>query len=163
MRNVINSNITATSKLQNDNIQLIDWVSSVYGIYWGVWLGFFLDKMANSKPNGLLVLSSIFLNKDLENYSLVLICSFSILVVSYTFFLVKWMWSVRTLSINSRVSSAINKNKPTIILLILTSGMIILLGKIYSLNVIWIGAGIWATAGWITVIIFVLFSDRRSW
>jgi hypothetical protein len=144
-----------------DNAVLIDWASAIYGIFWGVWLGFFADKLITTcSPQAL---SPIFPQGILSVIYATMLVALSILISVYSYFLVKWLWSMRLILPNATYLEVFAKLRKALIFWLFTMLGIWFLSSVCSIGWQWAWIGLWSTAGWLVTISFIVLADKEGW
>lgn len=158
-RNSRTSNTSAENYSQ-DNTILIEWVSAIYGIFWGVWLGFFTDKLVTScSINPLINIPEIIVSIV---YSTAIV-SLTILITVYSFYLVKWLWMMRTIVPKTDYRTVLSKLGKAAVFLICSVIPISGLSFLCSIGWQWLWMGVWATTGWLFVVSLIVMADRKGW
>jgi hypothetical protein len=139
-----------SKKIIEANTVLFEWSSAFFGIYWGVWQGFFVEQISLNEISS----DYIYL------YPWVLV-GYGILIVVQTYYFVKNMWAMRKISTREEIAELIPRFKNFLIYLIFTSIAIVLLGWLFDISILWVGMGITASVGWSLVILFMALSDWR--
>lgn len=137
----------------SDTRTLIEWTSSIYAIFWSIWLGLYVDKLSTFAPINLIP----------TNWISPIAIGFFLIVLLYTYHLVKWLWLMGTVNPDSPVKVAIKLQGKAFFLVILIMAAIHGLGTIYKVPFIWTGLGYLSTIGWPVSIITIVCSDRRRW
>jgi hypothetical protein len=145
----------ATNQNTADNSVLIEWTSSVYGIFVGVWLGFFVEQLVENR--------GVFLIKALSEYYFTFIVGYSILFSVHTFYMVRWLWIMRGFSPDGSFSEALAKFKAGRKFAVSNLVALLLVGYLFSVKVLWVYMGVWAIFGWLLVVGAVVSADRRDW
>ena len=138
-----------------DNHTLIEWISTIYGIYFGIWLGFFVEQLISQQTK--VEVQFPFFSTDL------VALGFSIIISVYTYYFVRFMWKIKDVSPSQRFSTVAKRFVSAPILVLVTDCAILFIGYLFKINRIWIGMGIWATLGWVILLGVIVLSDRRGW
>jgi hypothetical protein len=132
------------------NKSLIDWTSSLFGLFWGVWWGVFLGVLL-SNP---IVATGGY---SLLDTNVLLVCS-AILIALFVYFYVRWLWAIR--AIQSRTYTRTTKRRflHALIIWICFSGVAWQLGAIHQAPIGIVIYGIVLTICWMLLNIAVLTS-----
>jgi hypothetical protein len=143
------------------NTTLIAWTSAIYGIFWGVWLGLFTERLTQERCTPRLLAELPEGPASILYYASVV--GFTILVAAYTYHLVKWLWLMRSTGPNARFASVFRKLGNGILLAMLTVAGVFLLSV--SCNVPWPLAwlGAWSTAAWTCIVAAVTLANKGGW
>jgi hypothetical protein len=144
-----------------DNTRLIEWATEVYGIFWGIWVGFSIDRIVAGSETPLrdYVWSGI----ALPYLPLGLSMGLSLLASLYSFFLIKWLWCMRFIQPNTGYREVFAKLGKAVYFWILVVIALILVQVFCSIGWQWVWMGIWSTLGWIAMVGVLVLIDRRSW
>lgn len=135
-----------------DSTLLIDWISSIYGVFWGIWLGFFVEQLGKN------TISEIIPKKIAS----VIPIGFSLLLILFIYNFIKWVWLMRYIGDKSKGYEIFLGIKKCPLFIITVVG-IYFFGYLYNIDMIWRNMGAWATIAWPFVIIISLISDKRGW
>jgi hypothetical protein len=91
------------------NVVIIEWTFGVFTIFWGVWWGFFIDKVVQTKAYP----GEIF---DIPVNLPSLLFVSAVLVALFTFYTVEWMWAIRSISARSPARRVLSQLKMPAIL-----------------------------------------------
>lgn len=147
--------MTGNSNNKADTPMLIEWISTIYGIYFGIWLGFFVEQLFIKQA--IVQIQIPFFSVDLVNIG------FSIIIGVYTYYFVKYMWRIRNVTPTQQFRTVVKRFVGAPILVLVTDLAIFFIGYIFKIDKIWTGMGIWATISWVLVLGFAVLSDRRGW
>jgi len=129
---------------------LIEWISGIFGIFWGVWWGVFLTAMIE-KP----------ITSD-NPYSLldtdVILCCSAVIIALFVFFYVHWLWSLRRVSSRTYTRTTGKKLLPALIFWFCFSTVAWLLGNLHSLPLSIVIYGIVLTLFWMLLDVAILVS-----
>jgi hypothetical protein len=136
------------------NLSVLDWTTSVFGLFWGVWWAFFVDRSLENAPNQ----STIF-GWPVPTTWLWLMSA--ILVGLFTYFYVAWMWSARKLGPESKIKDV----RPQITRLFLICIAFVVAMKLLSMKMGFLGAqadyGIALTVVWFVLILVQAFGPQE--
>ncbi len=145
------------------NTVLIEWTSAIYGIFWGVWLGFFSEQLI-TQCNMVPVLSAFPVVKDVVNILYPgMLAGISLLIVVYSYFLVRWLWGMRRIVPNSGYQEVFQKLGTALVFWLASVVGLFILGGFCAIRMLWVWVGIWATLSWLVVITFVVLADKDGW
>ena len=146
-----NRDSSIAEEIRTANIALIEWSLSIYGIYWGIWLSFFVEQIVQHK-----------IRPGFEYFYSSILIFFGLLVMVYSYYLVKWLWDIRSLYPKANISELIYRLKRAFSFLIGITIATYCLGYIFCINDIWVYMGIWSSAGWFVLTVSIVVSDWRA-
>ncbi len=151
---------TTVESVENLTI-LIDWTSSIYGIFWGIWLGIFLQKIWEnlSNPEAIAKLPSFIPT----SYLPYLLPGLALLICLYTYNFVKWLWMMRYITKKSTSSHRITFEKYPIFLSLILLVAIIFSGIAFGISSIQVGLVLGASVFWPITVIMIVNWDWRGW
>lgn len=132
---------------------LIDWSSSIYGIFWGVWLATYTQSLVDQ-------CKLRFLPYCLKPW---LIIGFILLLSLYIFHFVKWLWRMRFSKENPFFARTLSLGEyPTWIFL---STMIVIgfIGFLFYIPLVNISLVFLSTLVWVLMVILIVNWDWRGW
>lgn len=148
----VNDALPSGNRQNEDTKTLIDWVSSFYGMFWGVWLGFYVEQIGRLQLNSIIPV-------ELSPFILV---GFAIIIMIFSYNFIKWLWKMRNDSPSSRAARAFFNLNSGVVLFIIVIFAIILIGWVYTVPIIWVGMGLWTSFGWPIIVTAVVY-NRRGW
>jgi len=135
---------------EDRNRQLVEWTLGVVGIFWGVWWGFFVNEILAS-------------DKAIAIFFGFLSCPKAFFLVASAFYvgylvftLVRWMWSLRSLSALTPTGIFLNKLGPLVFPLGGFMGAIYVVSDAFGLGMEQAAYGIALSLMWPTVTYAVL-------
>jgi len=140
--------------LVKDNLILIGWISQIYGVLWAVWIAQFFDKLTKCTQPTLW-------GFDLSQWYVYGLIGAGFLFLVYTFYLIKWLWSVRKVTSESDVRSFFGGYRIGLVYSIIATVAILLLGATCN-SILASGVGAFVTLGWIVIVMAVLLFDWRT-
>jgi len=137
---------TTTNEAQAERrINIADWITVVFGIFWSVWWGFFINKVIENEPSGLM--KNLYLL-----FSVIITCCFS---VAY----VHWLWNVQKTAYKKfLVSLLIRYSVPLFFLMLLFMGAVGIARIIFSIPSPLILYGTVLTFIWPIVVLITLWA-----
>ena len=145
-----------------DNTAIIDWVLAIYGSYIGIWLGLFVQQMWENRTNVVALFSDQSYNDGL---AFLIIIGFPVLFFVFTYYMIKWIWVLRSLSPQQTVKEVIKRLRKSgggTFYFFIIIGLFII-GWFFHIDFIWVFAGFFAFISWLAIILFITLSDRREW
>lgn len=144
-----------------DNTRLIEWATEIYGVFWGIWIGFFVQEIVTGCETPLDEYE--WAGLWLPYLPLGLSVSLSILASVYVFFLIKWLWGMRFIQPHETYRAVFAKLGKAVPFWILVVVALVLIHFLCHIEWPWIWMGIWSTLGWIVTVSALVLIDRRSW
>ncbi|NMC57961.1 MAG: hypothetical protein GYA51_00990 [Candidatus Methanofastidiosa archaeon] len=133
------------------NKTIIEWSSNIFGIFWGVWWGMYIDNVmiseieSNNFP--------ITLNK------VIIMGVLALSIVIFTHSYVEWMWKIRILSRSTTNETTRKYLKFPIIALIVISILLTSLSIRFKIETSLLIYGLLLTGFWMTLNIFLVKKD----
>lgn len=144
-----------------DNTRLIEWTTEIYGVFWGIWIGFSVQQIVTGCETPLNDYK--WAGLWLPYLPLGLSVGLSILASVYTFFLIKWLWGMRFIQPHEAYPSVFAKLGKVARFWILVVAAMVLVHVFCHVGWHWIWMGVWSTLGWIATVSALVLIDTRSW
>jgi len=125
------------------NKTVIEWSSNLFGIFWGVWWGMYVENIIRSTTSEVDVF--IMVNKIV----IVIILALGIFIFTHTY--VNWMWQIRILTSTTTNETTRKYIKFPIITQIVLSGLLIALGVSFHIDASLLVFGLFLSGLWMSL------------
>lgn len=147
---------TYSQKREEENLTLIGWVSQIYGVLWATWIALYVNQLLTCVDEN--IYSQ---NPYLSWLPGISIPGSGLLFVVYTFFLIRWLWSIRRVEVSSSAEEFLRKYSPGVFIAFLLCVAIFWLGRMCDARTA-SAIGIIMTSGWVVMVILVLLIGRGN-